>query len=92
MRIRALEPWVWVVLLMGTIIFGPVFLSGCATQERVDQARQNRELANSEYKYAAVYLGQPSIYLIKFEGHEYLTHGSNSPLLHTVSCKGVHDE
>ena len=85
-----IRTFLWGLLLVGTIIYGPVFLYGCATQERVDQARQNRELANSEYRYAAVYLGYPSIYLIKFEGHEYLTRGSNSYILHTVSCKGDH--
>lgn len=85
-----IRTFLWGLLLVGIIIYGPVFLYGCATNERVDQARQERALHNSEYKYAMIYLGYPSVYLLKFEGHDYLTRGGDSYMIHTVSCPGVH--
>lgn len=89
MRIRE---FLWGLLLVGTIIYGPVFLYGCiADNPNRNEVRQERAEANAEYKYSMIYLGYPSVYLLKFEGHDYLTRGGNSYMIHTVSCKGVHD-
>ncbi len=81
-------------MILAIVIVFTCITSGCITSprsQRVEKARQERAAANAEYGYRAIYLGYPSIYLVKFEGHDYLTRGSNSHLLHTVSCKGVHD-
>ena len=89
MRKRVAREWLWVVILV--IVAAFTFLTmGCASQERVNEARVQRGLANSDYRYAMVYLGYPSVYLLKFEGHDYLTRGGASHILHTVSCKGDH--
>lgn len=92
MRKRVAREWLWVMILVIVATF--TFLTmGCATQERVDQARQIRRLTNTEtYRYSMIYLGYPSVYLLKFEGHDYLTRGGDSYMLHTVSCRGVHSE
>ncbi len=91
MRKRVAREWLWAAILVIVAGFA-LLLSGCATNERVARARPARAPVNNGYKYRAVYLGYPSIYLIEFEGHDYLTRGSNSYILHTVSCKGIHGE
>ena len=70
-------------------------LLGC-TQQREYEENQVRKTKTQwiveETDFEMIYLSYPSVYLLKFRGHEYLTRGSNSRLLHAEACPGYHGE
>jgi len=74
-----------------------IVLLGCALEAPRDYKERTtyqlrQEEIKAEYQFDMIYLGLRTVYLVKFEGHEYLTRGMNSNLIHTESCPGDHNE
>jgi len=70
-------------------------LTGCGQQREHEEAKVRKTEAQKVIEatdYEITYLSYPAVYLIRFRGHEYLTRGSGSRLLHVESCPGYHDE
>ena len=86
---RVPREWVWVVILVAVLT---IALLGCAPATAPTTYLEDQQEAIIEYGFEMVYLHWSPVYLLKFEGHEYLTRGMDSNVLHTVSCPGVHDE
>lgn len=69
-----------------------IVVVGCTSNpgKELEDRRSDQQKAAEDHKFKAVYLGYPSFYLLEFEGHEYLTRGGSSPILHSESCPGRH--
>ena len=67
---------------------------GCTSKpgKELEDRRTKLQKIAEDYEFEAIYLGYPTFYLLKFEGHEYLSRGSNSNILHSITCPGRHDD
>jgi len=88
--VRVPREWVWVVILVAVLV---ITLFGCADpsgEPPVATYKSEQNKAREEHKFDVIYLDWRGIYLIEFEGHDYLKAGDF--FRHTVSCRGIHDE
>lgn len=68
---------------------------GCGQQREHEEKEARKTEAQAiieETGYKITYLSYPTVYLIEFRGHEYLTRGSSSRLFHVESCPGYHED
>ena len=82
MRVKTL------LFLLG-LSFILIALSSCGQKREHEEAEARKTEAQKvieETDYKITYLSYPTVYLIEFRGHEYLTRGSSSRFLHVESC------
>lgn len=65
---------------------------GCTSKpaEELETRKTKQRQVAETYDFEMIYLAYPSVYLLKFRGHEYLTRGSNSKIVHAEGCPGRH--
>ena len=97
---REIRDFLLGLLLVGTIIYGPVFLYGCSSDSNSNESfetaapeekrdrKSEQAKAREKYAFDMIYFDWRGVYLVKLQGHEYLRAGDF--IIHTASCPGEH--
>ena len=81
MRKRVRREWLWVVVLLITIMFA--VLAGCGISDTGTSPNTKEEAEAEKIK------GTVALYKMSFEGHDYIVY-NNVGLIHSASCRGRH--